>query len=377
MAVHVQGSRTKRNTGLDFVRCIAIGLVLLAHGTQLVKGHLPDLPRRLVLYLGGYLGVELFFVLSGFLIGTILMGLFNAYPGQPPWRALVTFWQRRWWRTLPTYFLALVLSLTLFSLWFDSSPFDWRHFFFVQNIAHADFTLMPETWSISVEEWFYLTLPLALSGIVGFSSPSRSQRDTLLIGLLTYLVLFTALRWGWVLTQDPHWDKGVRKTVLWRLDAIAWGCLMAWLAYYHTAWLVRQRARLAMVGGALAFAGTLWLTYALIHESFSVWLKGAMFTLVSAGLAMCLPAVAANGQRLLPARWLRTSVTHVSLVSYSLYLFHRSAVIPFMQQPWIAQHLSGWVAFAAYIMLSLLLATLVYYAFERPMTHQRERFSAR
>ena len=366
---------TQRNIGLDIVRAMAIILVLASHAAMLLGGHMNETARRLLLYVGGFFGVELFFVLSGLLIGTLLIKLFDTHPGCPPKSALWRFWQRRWWRTLPTYLLVVVLNMTLLAGWLHQQPVEGRHLLFLQNLISADFAMMPESWSITVEEWFYLTLPLMLSACVAWLGAKRPKVNVILIALVSYIVLFTALRWGWVLSQDPHWDRGVRKAVLWRLDAIAWGCLIAWASYYHAAALARYRRPMGLIGGGLALLGLAWLISALLNDHFSAALKGGLFTLVSVGLALTLPGFAAHGARLLPWRAVQRGVSQLSIISYSLYLFHLSVVIPLMRHPGVERYLQGWPAVAVYLVLSLLIATLVYYAYERPMTRQRERFT--
>lgn len=365
----------QRNVGLDLVRAMAITLVLVSHATMLLGGHMNETARRLLLYIGGFYGVELFFVLSGYLIGTLLIKLFDAHSGCPPKTALWHFWQRRWWRTVPTYLLVVVLNMTLLAGWLHQHPVEGRHLLFMQNLVSANFAMMPESWSITIEEWFYLTLPLVLSASVAWLGSKRSKASVILIALCSYVLLFTALRWGWVLSQDPHWDRGVRKAVLWRLDAIAWGCLIAWANYYHAATLARYRRAMALIGGVMALLGAGWLTHGLLNDHYSVVLKGGLFTLVSVGLALTLPIFAAQGKRLIPWRVAQLGVSQLSIISYSLYLFHLSVVIPVMRHPGVERYLQGWPAVGAYLLLSLLVASLVYYTYERPMTRQRERFA--
>jgi len=145
-----------RNPWLDGVRALAIGCVLVGHSTLLMP-HGPRLQRLLLL---GYVGVEIFFVLSGFLIGTILWRMTAHFDAQ----ALRHFWLRRWLRTLPNYFLFLALAALLAALgWRDTLPAQgqlWQYALFVQNLAwrHPDF--FPEAWSLAVEEVFYFSLPL-------------------------------------------------------------------------------------------------------------------------------------------------------------------------------------------------------------------------
>ena len=96
-------SARQRIFGLDLLRAIAIGLVLLCHITPffvfpLAPGWFAEVSAL------ASLGVDLFFVLSGFLIGGILL---RDLDRGASFRSLVAFWSRRWWRTLPNYYLFL------------------------------------------------------------------------------------------------------------------------------------------------------------------------------------------------------------------------------------------------------------------------------
>src|SRR5262245_19657934 len=92
-----------RNFGLDVVRSAAILPVLAVHYLAFT---VPQAPALVWPY--GILGVTIFFVLSGFLIGRIMLRQFDRSAG---WPELLTFYQRRWLRTLPLYYLALVVGL--------------------------------------------------------------------------------------------------------------------------------------------------------------------------------------------------------------------------------------------------------------------------
>src|SRR4051812_45813147 len=131
-----------RNFGLDVVRCLAITCVLTAH-----SGVYTFFGLNL-----GFVGVEIFFVLSGFLIGQILVRDFAA-PADS--RIIFKFYLHRWLRTLPLYLLVLIVK----DLCEDGGT-HLRFYFFSQR--NSDLTFFPVSWSLQIEEWFYLLLPLFL-----------------------------------------------------------------------------------------------------------------------------------------------------------------------------------------------------------------------
>ena len=143
------------------MRALAILSVLFAHTVFL----LPFSSKTQISFLSffGFIGVEIFFVLSGYLIGKILIGLYSNHPVNT--KTTFYFWIRRWFRTLPNYYLALIVSAAVFYIsnkaFVFSGPFYLQYFVFSQNLysAHPDFFIL--AWSLSVEEWFYLLLPLS------------------------------------------------------------------------------------------------------------------------------------------------------------------------------------------------------------------------
>src|SRR5436190_15587708 len=97
-------SELKRVYGLDILRAVAILLVVLIHGTALIG----ESPIGMFTYLKIPDGVNLFFVLSGYLIGTILSK--HITTEKFTLKPLLNFWQRRWFRTLPNYYLFLLIN---------------------------------------------------------------------------------------------------------------------------------------------------------------------------------------------------------------------------------------------------------------------------
>ncbi|MCK0751807.1 acyltransferase family protein [Chromohalobacter japonicus] len=359
-------SNRGRNAGLDLVRAVAIGLVLVGHGTLLF----PQLPRiwsTTVLYVGGYFGVELFFVLSGFLIGGLLLRLFERHGFRPHARDILAFWQRRWWRTLPNYYLFLLLNLTLFGDWFGPPAWQWGHFLFMQNLAWPPGAVMPESWSLAVEEWSYLLLPVVLwLGVRCLGARPRA----LLIALLTILALALVARFGVVWAFDPTWDAGVRKVVALRLDAVAWGALMAYLMHYHAAFMIAQWRVGLVLGAALTLGNLAWLLAGVGQGFETLGHKTLLFSTTGIGLALLLPASYVYRP---PSVWLQAGVRHLSLVSYSVYLVHFSLVIPLLSATGLAQRLPMPMTAALYLALAIGIATFVYTVFERPMTALRDR----
>lgn len=352
-----------RQFGLDALRALAVMLVVIAHGSVLAMPHV--VPDRGIVYLA-HLGVELFFVLSGFLVGGLLIdAIGKARPGDPRW--IGPFWLRRWLRTLPSYYLILAanfaLALALGSGW----PADWPlYLVFSQNLAWAHPAFFGEAWSLAVEEWFYLLAPLLAFAALPFIRNARAATWALVAVLLAGL----AVRIAVVLASDPAWDAGVRKVVVLRLDAIAYGVLMVHL--FRSDPRVRiNTGRLAIVGIIVsAMAAALYFRADIDSDLLA---RTLMFSLCSLGCALLLPW-AAQWQAPSWPRAFKSVWTRLALWSYAIYLVHMLVLRPMLA--WLPERASiAAVGLQAvlYLALTLLLAAALYHGFERPVLRWRDR----
>lgn len=354
-----------RNFGLDLVRAIAITLVLLSHG----RHFLPEFPNKILLANGGFFGVELFFVLSGFLIGTILIRQFEGQR-QVSLKVVRDFWLRRWFRTIPNYALFLALNATVFQWLFEPRQFDFRYVLFFQNFMWPCPPLMEESWSLAVEEWFYFSLPLLMLAFLFL--PMRKQR-ALLSCFVIYILSFSIIRFYGAFTSNADWDDGVRKIVLYRLDAIGYGVLVAYFSFYHGGALSKLRKTLLVLGGACLGLLVVSFSHSLLTTTTTVFNKTVLISMTSIGFALCLPWF----QTLMVShRIMRNLVSHVSIVSYSMYLIHLSSVIPFLRL-YVGDKLPWYVVYVLFWLLTTVLSTVVYKYYERPFTRLRERFTER
>lgn len=347
-----------RAPGLDAMRACAALLVVCAHARIFFYGLAPDLTP--ILFYAG-LGVDLFFVLSGFLVGGLLIDA-----ARPGLRWIPHFWMRRWWRTLPSFYLFLLVNLLL-ARWLQGQwPDAWAHVLFVQNLAWPHPAFFPEAWSLAIEEWFYLLAPLLFAA---FALTAAAPRRVLAVAI-ALIVLGTLLRWGWVLRFDPAWDAGVKKLAVLRVDAVAWGLLGAaalrlWPQRLH-AW----RQVLAAAGIAvLVFGAALFFSVDIDH---SVIARVVAFAINGLGSVLLLPwlihwQLSSNP---LPAR----VVAKLALWSYALYLVH----LPIMRVwQWVwampATWSMAWLQSTSFVVLSIAAAAGVYIVFERPVMRLRER----
>jgi peptidoglycan/LPS O-acetylase OafA/YrhL len=335
----------RRNFGLDLARALAITMVFLSHGVTALDT------------LG--VGVDLFFVLSGFLIGRIyLRAQADAHEAEGTF-TLWGFWSARWLRTLPPYFAALAIY-ALAELHFHNNPIHWYYLLFLQN--YAGMTGFGPSWSLSVEEHFYLALPLL--GFVALRFAGR-RRLLWLLPLLALVpqALRTAAALGSGLPRDWYWQTHLHCEGL---------ILGVWLAYVF---VDRPALWHRLRGPALALAAIplALLTYqnAVLEQPLAF--RATVFLLYAVGYAAWLrllyevrwtPKHAAG-------RWLQHAVHGIALASYSIYLVH---TLLFTDVRLLIDDWPRGVAKSTTILAcTLLVSTAFYFGIERPSIARRDR----
>jgi peptidoglycan/LPS O-acetylase OafA/YrhL len=366
--------KTGRVFGLDLLRAAAIMMVICAHGFVVLYPHFGDALG--VFGHGGFYGVELFFVLSGFLIGQILIRAGNdlARAGN-----VAVFYVRRWFRTLPLFFLFLIVNV-VFERLFRAHPVGvseaLSHGFFLRNLTGFHMTFFPESWSLAIEEWFYLLFPAALC--LGLKLTRRFD-PAFLTTAFGFLAFSTIARM--VTAPDPAvtWSEELRMVVIYRFDALMIGMIGAWLSLrFPETW--RRSARLTALAGILiliAMYATLW-RFENGHLAFgddNYFARTFRFSFVSLGFALLLPW--ASGWKLAGENFSGTAVRKIALWSYGLYLVHLPMFLLVTRAHFGADTpLSlpkALLSFALQIGGAILLSAILYRFFEAPCTRLREK----
>ncbi len=296
----------RRVFGLDLIRALAICLVLVSHCGAVYAAWYGKTVPLAIAYCGTF-GVEIFFVLSGYLVGRILL---QVPPTRIAWRR---FMVRRWLRTLPLYYLALAV---LFCIW---PPSFWQpdhrrvllraipeYALFLQNFAWTmgDNNWFGASWSLAVEEWFYLGFSVAVLAIA-----ARAGRATALCVLIPIFLVIPAIVRGLAtpLNSAPH-------SVVTAVDQICIGVIVAWISLSAPA---RFRALSWVLPFGLALCTLFWFPQ---QRWISQSILQAVWTdVLGVGIALCLPAaVMWRDARGLTAGAVRA----ISLRSYGLYIVH-------------------------------------------------------
>jgi peptidoglycan/LPS O-acetylase OafA/YrhL len=288
----------QRQIGLDAVRGIAILLVLQFHFNQPVGVDAFDMLLR-PFRTTGWIGVELFFVLSGFLVGGIVLAE-NAAPAGFDWRRFLLRRGFRLWPILYLYVVALALGGV------DWSGM-WPVLLHIQN--YSDNISSPHLWSLAVEEHFYLLAAIGLPWLARSASPRQ------IFGTLAGLIVaVNVLRLGAVACnvtwQHVHWHTEFR------LDALTAGVLLAAVKRYRPdlfASLQRRRKLLvlaALSGGALIACDFNALRYGSIDLTLA-WLAAVPLVVAASDFEI-------RGALARPARLM----AGLGLIAYPLYIWH-------------------------------------------------------
>jgi peptidoglycan/LPS O-acetylase OafA/YrhL len=339
---------------LDGLRGVAILAVMALHT-------FPPLAR------GGYIGVDIFFVLSGFLITVLLLEEWD----QRGAIRLGTFYFRRALRLLPAL-LGLLAGCWLYARVFHSRS--WADgllhdtpaaLFYVFNWwmigwpeARATW-MLDHAWSLAVEEQFYLLWPPALLGLLQWGV--RRSR----LALLLLAGIAAAVGWRLVLWQGPGAIVRLYHGTDTRADALLIGCLLGVLTV--SGWLPRGRWLRVLV--PIALGVLLWHLGWTTHLG-DAWVYRGGLTLVASASAVVLVALLHDEAPVLGRMLASAPLVWVGRLSYGLYLWHwpvfcelhcRLRTAP----PWMKLLLQFGSAFA--------LAALSYYVLERPVLRWKDR----
>ena len=345
----------KYRADIDGIRAIAVVSVVLYH---LEKSLAP----------GGFVGVDIFFVISGFLIGTIILrevgeGSFT----------FARFYERRIKRLFPAYFAVAII--TALAGWFILLPEDYRQFgqslaaatAFVSNIlffmetgyfdAASETKPLLHTWSLAVEEQFYIFFPPLILILAKFLPKHRFERGVNIALALTFVASFAAC------LLYIKWDQSA---VFFLFPFRAWEMLMG-------VGLAATASRIHLKG--LAAEGCAWVGFALMLLPILLYSEQTLFPGIAAlwpclGVTLVIAAgLNHSNQSDLPVvnRLLGTKgPVAIGLISYSLYLWHWPVIV-LARYGFDVGH--GLLDILGLLAASVGFAILSYYFVEKPFRH--------
>jgi peptidoglycan/LPS O-acetylase OafA/YrhL len=360
----VEPTRSARVGALDGLRGLAVAAVLLYHS-------------QFGFVQGGYLGVSLFFTLSGFLITSLLL----TQQREQQRVRLGSFWARRARRLLPAATLAIV-GVLLYSATIASADqlrslrgdvlgvlgyvANWRFYFSGQRYAQlfSDPSPVLHFWSVAIEEQFYLVFPLVVA-FVAWASRGRRQVIGVVLGagavasVLAGRALYTTAG-----SSRVYYGTDTRAAELLigaLLAVIVAGRLRPNRTTPNQATGARARA-LATIAGAGALGVMLWW-WATVDQS-APWLYRGGLALHACCAAIVIAAVRVDGPLARTLSW--RPLAGLGRISYGVYLFHWPIFL------WLTPNRTGLAAvplLALRLLVTLTLATASFVLVEQPILH--------
>jgi peptidoglycan/LPS O-acetylase OafA/YrhL len=363
---HVEGAN--RNTGLDIARAICTIAVVFAH-TNNFAGKYTGIYK--VIFPVGYIAQDLFFCLSGFLVGHQILKYINRENIR-----LITFYKNRWTRTIPFYLIFLLINYTVYKLiyshsgltLFKNTSFSLAGYLsFTQNLYSPHPYFFPEIWPLPVEEWSFLLIPLPIVILTVFFKKALNFKQ-LLILLLTGMILVTFFRIKYVIHNEPEIDWELRKIVMYRLDALLYGFVIRLLTDRYSAFFTRYKTWFLLAGFTLAFG----FCFSKPYLSACIY-KSCFFSIVPLGTSLMLPWFYFCRFNKCP-RYLKALLTHISLTSYAVLLCHLYLVQFTMLCIYTPKNLTDVLLFAfVYCAVVVIVSTLFFNYAERPVLLRRKK----
>lgn len=355
------GKKRRYITGLDGIRAIAVIMVLAYH-------------LKLALFKSGFLGVTVFFILSGYLITGILISEVE----EEGTIDLKNFWLRRIRRLVPAVmsmavviiFVSAVVNKIIFTKGckdFLASVLGFNNWWQIFNkVSYFEAAGVPSPfthcWSLAIETQFYLIYPLILLGIyklVKSRGEGRAKRGLLFAGVTLLLALISVILM--IVLFDPQQDASrVYYGTDTRAFSLLFGALLAILWEYR---MVPRRlsASVNMVLGSVSFAVLLVMTIA-INGSSNFWYRGGQFV---GTILTVLVIYTVSGRKTWLSRFLSNPVLKwIGDRSYSIYLWHYPIILLISK----GIKASWWITLIE-IVLSVVLAELSYRFIETPIRH--------
>ena len=361
-----RAKHAKRVVGLDILRSIAILMVMFIHGRNLLPDHVkyyynkffPDIID----------GVSIFFVLSGFLIGGILLKILRNTSFT--YKDLVNFWIRRWFRTAPNYFL-IILFLIGYQMFVlnKTTLVTYKYFLFLQNFATPNPSFFPEGWSLTIEEWFYLLFPFLI--FILNKILSNKQRS-LIISTIVFLIVPLILR---VIKFQMgigigEFGEEFRKILILRLDSLMYGIIGAYIYFKAPMYWAKYKYYFLVL--------SLLLLIVLASSKGDLY-PPLIFNLESLISLFCLPFL--TGLKTTKSNTLDSVFIFISIISYGMYLLNLSLVqwlfIPIshtlLEKIGVNIREMYWFNYFLFWFYTILGSVIIYKYYENPMTKLRDK----
>ena len=362
----------KRFFGLDFLRALSISLLLFSHSSWIYNsngllGKMQDA--------SGFMGVELFIVLSGFLIGGILYKQF--LHENYGFKDAYLFVSRRLMRVMPSYYL-VVFILTIVYLIFGFSVFQiWKYLLLIQNFARPIPAFFPESWSLPVKEMGYIFAVFFLV-ISAKLFVKVSKKVLFLIVIIGLIILTFAVKIYYNIHSEnldlKEWSFEIRSVVIYRIDSVLIGVLIGYFYQnYKEVMLTKSKLFLAIGFLLLILLASCILVFKLRLSNASWFWNILCLPMVSLTICMFIPFLL-NWK--MPSERIGNVITFMCTISYSVYLLHYSLVLFLLKHFIDTSNFSLWqlnIFAILYVSITVVLSYLMYTFFEKPINDYRAK----
>lgn len=348
----------KRIFGFDLVRAFAIFCVIHGHGGHLLEGTLVEgfpwfrLPH----------GVDIFFVLSGFLIGYSFIVNANKTEGKLTFSKTLNFWKRSILRILPNYYLILAVNYMLVNGGILNGSTDkfsiWKFATFTQNLFYPFYDFFWESWSLATQEWFYLLFPIFIL-VLG-----RAFKLKYSILIISLLFIISSILYRFNISELDYdsfwWDVKFRKVAFSRFDCIYYGVIAAWVRFYFKEYWVKYAKPLFLIGVLLFIVHSY-----LPKEINSFYSKVFYLSIAPIYISLWFPLI----DRLKDTKSvLGKLVTYFSILSYAMYLFNLMIIQIFDKHYSTAFSNNATLKYLVFWMITIFLSYLLYMLYENPIS---------
>jgi len=297
----------QRSFGIDLIRTLAIIIVVVKH-YGIFAG-----------FNYGIYAIEYLFVISGYLIGQILFANFYATE-QVELSSLKRFMMRRWFRILPLYYVAVFIKF----IFYPSVGINILYYvFFLQNHFYG-LSFFPETWSLVIDEWFYLGTPVILYLFMRFVSAKKLY---ILIYLFIVIGTIHVLRLFWIYkTNIPF--SALNGNIVLHQDTLLIGVILAYVkAQYGKVFQFFNSLKVFTFFMILIVVHTIFIReirFPTDRIDDYHWLKVFEFSLFAILVAFTLPYLENSISRFKSERlqFANKFIVWGSKLSYAIYLFH-------------------------------------------------------
>ena len=354
----------KRVFGLDFLRAFAIFCVVQGHAERILF----DTPLDRFTDLPVPHGVDIFFVMTGFLIGKSFISHLEKHDNHISRSKTLTFYVRTALRILPNYLFILFVNYLLVQLNViegDVHTFPlWRFATFTQNLFTPFWGFYWESYSLPVQWWFYIFFPLLLMLFSLFAKPKKY------IPWLCLLFIAASIAFRLSVADQVHdrfgWDIWIRKTVASRTDNIYLGVLAAWMMCYYP----KQWERLAVASFIIGVA--LFIATRIIPRTPGTFYYDALYLTISA-LAITLWFPLLSKWKSYKTRW-GGIISRISVLSYAMFL--TNLLLLQVLEHSFPQFVSRYaIAYPVYWLLVIVAAYILYIFVEKPFVKLRDKIT--